>query len=433
MQLSGPRDGDFESLCVFSEAIQSAVADLSNGGHIHDLLAPGLLYQVTSKLPPILMQKWGEMMFHLQPRAATLIDFDQWLDSRVMAETWAAPILTSPSNANRQRSRTTKSKEEPPKMAGRPPKIFNTTQPTTCVLCSVAHTLPNCSKFKKWSPKERSKFAIEKRHCFRCLLAGHPSKGCSTKKPCTQENCKSFNHPMMHGAPRVSWTPSTEATKTTTTASSTTKDLTPPPILKKGSAFCIKRASTGQVLLAVVKLKVEANGHSFITYALVDQGSELSLMTQQTLRALKLRPPTEEMLVGTLHGDALISVQKADVTISSLDGSFSFAVLELPAVKTFNLQPAVIDWPKEKLKYPHLADLDLGPVDFSKITVFLGSDYQDALEELETRKSTPESPGPWGIRTVFGWCVRGPLCKATGRNTNHPSFYMLKNHKQEPT
>ena len=223
---------------------------------------------------------------------------------------------------------------------------------------------------------------------------------------------------MMHGAPRVSWTPSTEATKTTTTASSTTKDSTPPPILKKGSAFCIKRASTGQVLLAVVKLKLEANGHSFITYALVDQGSELSLMTQQTLRALNLRPPTEEMLVGTLHGDALISVQKADVTITSLDGSFSFDALELPAVKTFNLQPAVIDWPKEKLKYPHLADLDLGPVDFSKITVFLGSDYQDALEELETRKSTPESPGPWGIRTVFGWCVRGPLRKATGRNTN---------------
>jgi hypothetical protein len=65
---------------------------------------------------------------------------------------------------------------------------------------------------------------------------------------------------MMHGAPIVSWTPSTEAMKTTTTASSTTKDSTPPPIPKKGSAFCIKRASTGQVLLAVVKLKVEANG-----------------------------------------------------------------------------------------------------------------------------------------------------------------------------
>ena len=121
MQLTGPRDGDFESLCVFSGAIQSAVADLSNGGHIHDLLALGLLYQVTSKLPPILLQEWGEMMSYLQPKAATLIDFDQWLDCRVMAGTWAAPILPSYSSANRQRPRTSKGKEEPPRVAGRPP------------------------------------------------------------------------------------------------------------------------------------------------------------------------------------------------------------------------------------------------------------------------------------------------------------------------
>jgi hypothetical protein len=63
---------------------------------------------------------------------------------------------------------------------------------------------------------------------------------------------------------------------------------------------------------------------------------------------------------------------EVEIVINSLDpgvagGSFSFATLELPAVKTFNLQPAVIDWPKEKLKYTHLADLDLEPVDFSQI------------------------------------------------------------------
>lgn len=57
IQLVGPKEGDFDALCVFSGAIQAAVADLSNGGHLHDLLAQGLLYQVTSKLPPALMQK----------------------------------------------------------------------------------------------------------------------------------------------------------------------------------------------------------------------------------------------------------------------------------------------------------------------------------------------------------------------------------------
>jgi hypothetical protein len=114
MQLPGPKDGDFDSICVFSGAIQAAVADLSNGGHVHDLLAPGLLYQVTFKLPPVLTQKWGEMMCQLQPKAVTLIDFDHWLDSRVMAGTWAAPALPPASNASRQRQRTTKEREEKP-------------------------------------------------------------------------------------------------------------------------------------------------------------------------------------------------------------------------------------------------------------------------------------------------------------------------------
>jgi hypothetical protein len=203
MQPSGPRDGDFDSLCVFSGAIQSAVADLSNGGHINDLLAPGLLYQVTSKLPPILMQKWGEKMCQLQPKTASLIDFDHWLDSRVMAGTWAAPALPSASNANWQRQRTTKEKEEKPPGNTRPPKIFNTTQPTACVLCSETHALQDCSEFQKLSPKERSEFAVERKCFFRCLFVGHTSKGCPQQKTCTHENCKSYHHPLMHGAPRV--------------------------------------------------------------------------------------------------------------------------------------------------------------------------------------------------------------------------------------
>jgi hypothetical protein len=139
MQLPGPKDGDFDSLCVFSGAIQAAVTDLSNGGHIHDLLAPGLLYQVTSKLPPVLTQKWGEMMCQLQPKAVTLIDFDHWLDSRLMAGTWAAPALPSASSSSRQRQRTTKEREEKPSTNTRPPRIFNTTQPSPCVFCSGSH------------------------------------------------------------------------------------------------------------------------------------------------------------------------------------------------------------------------------------------------------------------------------------------------------
>lgn len=91
-------------------------------------------------------------------------------------------------------------------------------------------------------------------------------------------------------------------------------------------------------------LEDESRGHhSFLTYALIDTGSELSMMLHQVHRALKLSPPSEKMLMGTLHGDAIVAVQRADITISSLDHSFSFVAWELPAVKTFNLHPGTVD------------------------------------------------------------------------------------------
>ncbi|KZR96652.1 Uncharacterized protein APZ42_008891, partial [Daphnia magna] len=203
IQLVGPKEGDFEALCVFSGAIQASVADLTNGGHLHDLLAPGLLYQVTSKLPPALMQKWGDEMCSLQPRAATLIDFDQWLESRVMAGTWAAPVLPPIPTVSRTRERAQRGKEEPKMPAVRHPRILHMSHRAPCVACSGPHQLEKCNKFSKLMPKARAELLLEKGGCFRCLHPGHNSKACEKKVACGQDNCKSYHHPMVHGAPRM--------------------------------------------------------------------------------------------------------------------------------------------------------------------------------------------------------------------------------------
>jgi hypothetical protein len=59
---------------------------------------------------------------------------------------------------------------------------------------------------------------------------------------------------------------------------------------------------------------------------------------------------------------------------------------------------------ERKLNYTQLADLEFNLINFSKVTIFLGFflDYQEALKELEKRKLTPDSPGPWAIKTVLG-------------------------------
>ena len=118
--------------------------------------------------------------------------------------------------------------------------------------------------------------------------------------------------------------------------------------------------------------EVEASGHSLFPNALIDQGSGFSQKTKKNSASTEAEPPYWRCWwePGTGMGTRWSAFRNQ----TSLDGSFSFTAFELPAVKTFNQHPAVIDWPTKELKYPFLADFDLVPVDFSKISVFLGSD-----------------------------------------------------------
>jgi hypothetical protein len=64
MQLADPKDGDFESLRVYSVEIQAALADLSNGGQSMNCWHQDCSVKSHSKLPPDLTEKWGEIMCH---------------------------------------------------------------------------------------------------------------------------------------------------------------------------------------------------------------------------------------------------------------------------------------------------------------------------------------------------------------------------------
>lgn len=121
-------------------------------------------------------------------------------------------------------------------------------------------------------------------------------------------------------------------------------------------------------------------------------------------------------------------IQHAGVKILSLSDSFSIFAVEVPAIKSLNLHNFVVDWSLKKSKFPHLQDLDIGAIDYAKVTILLGSDHQEAHEELEVRKPSPSKNGPWAIKSVFGWCVSGSL--ATKADLRHPLINMIRKPSQ---
>ncbi len=59
-------------------------------------------------------------------------------------------------------------------------------------------------------------------------------------------------------------------------------------------------------------------------------------------------------------------------------------------------------------EWPHLHDVDLHPNEVLDVIILIGADAMDALEILDTRKSS-HSLGPRAQLYRFGWCVIGPI------------------------
>lgn len=164
LEFASPKEGNHDSLVEFAGAIKAAVADLQHGEHLHDLYAPGLLNQITKKLPSNLRSKWGEHIFLLQPRAATLIDLDQWLESRVLMETWTPEATFTRRKDQKEQSKkdTSKTNSTGRQAEGRS-KIFLTKTTPSCPSCDDPnHELPDCDAFVKLDPKERAQLTLDK-------------------------------------------------------------------------------------------------------------------------------------------------------------------------------------------------------------------------------------------------------------------------------
>ena len=81
------------------------------------------------------------------------------------------------------------------------------------------------------------------------------------------------------------------------------------------------------------------------------------------------------------------------------------------------------NWPKSKLRWPHLSELEIPSIDSSKVRVLIGRNVRGVHSVLEERIA-PDDNGPDAIRTPFGWCVVGPI--PSRREVRRPRVNLLR-------
>ena len=199
-----------------------------------------------------------------------------------------------------------------------------------------------------------------------------------------------------------------------TTSDQSQSSRRPPPKLTGANAQqCLTTQTKGPrrqlVLLPIVEVTVRYENKSHPVLALLDSGSQVSLIHKDVADKLKMRGKKEEMHLTTFHGsDPDIDAMRICFDLFS-GGALFASVTDALVVPHLNIANCPIERKTEKTNWSHLADLDLPAIHSRPILALIGMDIPESHMVLESRTPPKTRRGPFAQKTALGWTVIGCL------------------------
>ncbi|XP_071581043.1 uncharacterized protein [Temnothorax nylanderi] len=251
-----------------------------------------------------------------------------------------------------------------------------------CSLCQKEHILMFCDDYKKKTAGERKQYVEDNGLCLNCL-GKHKVNDCAVKKNCYA--CGARHHSSLHDACRE------------LVAARTSHVANESPVKPVA------------VLLATARVRVaDRCGGWHTVRALIDQGSESSMISERLAQQLRLpRLPVAVSVFGVGGQKSGVARGRVSMTLSSRnDGhSFTISALVLPrlTVYTGGIETKTTSW-------PHLRGLELADPDYCSsdpIEVLLGADIYASILSEGLRKGGPREPV--AQKTALGWILSGVI------------------------
>ena len=319
-----------------------------------------------------------------------------------------------------------------------------------CILCSGRHSLENCNTFRSQSITERYDFLRKNRVCFMCFGVGHFARNCASPQRCNY--CSGWHPSLLHkpltgdsgdrfeSEPNRSAIPSgrdfskrsdTGGTREIQNArgvraknwfasetvmpkepsvgnnrvlSGTENSNNKPPVVMTSSS---QGSYCGKVVVVPVILD-SGSGSKIKTYALVDEGSAVTLCTKDLLGKLGMqRQParTNNMRITTICGTCIMDgwFVAGMIMRNVCDGEEVrlppvYSIEEIPVDK----EDAVND--EDIMAWDHLRGICME--DVGRVEMIIGANVPHATEPLEVIQA-PSEGAPYAVKTRLGWTVHG--------------------------
>ncbi|KAG5274636.1 hypothetical protein AALO_G00138470, partial [Alosa alosa] len=412
--MDGPdirRSGDLTSFCRFALRVRALVgmlAQMGDEGSI-ELHCGSHVARLLSKLPHDLRSNFKR---HIHPKrrpVPTLLDFADWLEFELdvqgteiktgRADSGEAARKGNDKKARKSAVHTTtvlmgaQSPPSTPQSTNAPTAKSPDSVKIYCPYCeNDCHYLNQCSNFQMLASDQKTAWIKTNYRCWRCGRK-HQAAKCRLKATC--QTCKGKHLSVLHD---VNARPQSEGEKPQAVAKPST-----------GTLYLDRPDHSNTVLLKVVKVLLYNGPCTLTTYAILDDGSERTILLHDAVKHLGLVGQPEDLSLRTVKKDAQV-ITGANITFTLSPASQPQRKFKITGAFTAEqLGLASHSHPVAKLcdKYHHLRDLPLQPLDNVQPLLLIGSDYPHLITPLEPVRLGPPG-GPAAIKTRLGWTLQGP-------------------------
>lgn len=390
-----------KEICIFASRIMNIVATLRALNREHYLYSPEAIRTTVDKLTPVLKYKWYDFAAEQPQEEPDLLKLSRFLEREAeRCGPYAAPENIYSEHAplrKPQRAFATTDRHS---------GAFTTTARHTgatqqkCAACEESgHYITQCSKFKAATTDERWDTAKKQRLCFVCLRYRTRTHHCRRKR-CEIEDCNKTHHQLLHYTKKQDTERDSAIQKSETVASTWT--------------------TTGVSYLKILPVHVSGPAGGVDTYALLDDGSTVTLVDTDLATATGARGPYDPLRIESIGDQQTTSARSRRVTLSLRGSSNKHFEIRARTISNMQLSPQAIT-DEELYGCSHLRDIEdrLKYVN-AKPQILIGQDNWHLLLSEEVRQG--QRTQPVASLTPLGWVLHGTQSRTLGQQTHRVNF-----------
>lgn len=373
-----PRD-----VCVFASRVSNIVAVVKSIKKVHYLHSPETVKAVVDKMTPTLRYRWYDYAASGKEDEPDLLKLSSFLDREAELCCHYAPAEVpkerdrSPAPKKTQRTYAAASESsttQKPKRQATPPQAD-----TIEAIESVSD---------RWAEAKKLKL------CYRCLHKRGFRHRCAYR-PCGTGDCKGSHHPLLHSERP------TEPEVTAVAVEERGEEVDNPEVVTTTRPHMLERA-----YLKVIPICIKGPTGAVDTYALLDEGSTVTLVEEQVAHAVGAIGPKEPFLIEGIAGAQINASTSRRVSLH-ITGRHSSKEHEVRArtINRLHLSPQTIDERIVK-QCQHLQEIAKDLIyENGTPTLLIGQDNWHIIVSKAVKSGAQGHPA--ASLTELGWVLHG--------------------------